>query len=324
MDSLTQFMLGAAVGVAVSPLKTRRVAVIAGALATLPDLDIVLNYGDELQNMIHHRGFSHSFLILSLLSLPLAWVLKKIQPKLALSFKHWFWLCFWVLNTHILLDSLTIFGTQVFFPSGVPSVMIGSMFIFDLFYTIPLLVAFVVLMRRRKPPTWFSFSTNSLALSLSSTYLVLMLLLQQYAFANTPPPQNTEILNSFTMPTPSNGLIWRTVYIDKQHSYERFYNLVTKQHSPWITIAHNKNNNVPKDRALKKIIAKYDYFAHGFYRLELIGDNMIISDKRMGRTDMPFFAFVIGKKQGNNYQAITPKSVPPTNFNFIKMFGNWN
>ncbi len=323
MDSLTQFMLGASVGLAISPVKTRKIALTSGVLAMLPDLDILLNYGDELQDMIHHRGFSHSLLVLNLLSLPLALGLKRFLSDLALSTKHWFWLCFWVLNTHIWLDALTIFGTQIFWPSTGASISITSMFIFDIFYVAPLLVAFIILMYKKHLPKWLGLSVNTWALSLSSVYLLLMLSLQQYAFSNTPAPSDVQVLNSFTMPTPSNGLIWRTVYIDKQNSYERFYNLATQKHSAWTRIAHHKNDDLPKDAALEKVIAQYGHFSHGFYRLQTVGDDLVIHDIRMGTTDMAIFAFKIGEKRGDIYQATIPKIVPLKYFSFVKMFGNW-
>ena len=323
MDSLTQFMLGASVGLVISPVKTRKIALISGTLATLPDLDILLSHGDALRDMINHRSFSHSFVVLSLLSLPLAFGLKRFFADLTLSTQRWFWLCFWVLNTHTWLDALTIFGTQIFWPSAVASVSIASMFIFDVFYIAPLLATFGILMYKKQLPVWRWFSANTWALGLSSMYLVLMLLLQQHAFSHTPPPSNTKIINSFTMPTPSNGVIWRTVYIDEQNSYERFYNLITQNHSPWLRIAHRKNDELPKDPALEALIAKYGHFSHGFYRLQTLGNDLIIHDIRMGTTDMPIFAFKIGEKQAGVYRAVTPIEVPLAYFSFVKMFGNF-
>jgi hypothetical protein len=63
MDSLTQVVLGGAVGYAVLGNKVGRKAAIYGAiLGTLPDLDVFLPYGGEVEAFTYHRGFSHSIL----------------------------------------------------------------------------------------------------------------------------------------------------------------------------------------------------------------------------------------------------------------------
>src|SRR5690606_17292412 len=63
MDSLTQIALGAAVGTAVMRGRAPfwKVALISGAVATLPDLDVFYDYGDAIRNMTYHRGESHAF-----------------------------------------------------------------------------------------------------------------------------------------------------------------------------------------------------------------------------------------------------------------------
>ena len=65
MDSVTQAVLGAAVGGAIAPAGQRRKALLVGAaLGTLPDLDVVIDYGDAVANFTYHRGFSHSLFVL--------------------------------------------------------------------------------------------------------------------------------------------------------------------------------------------------------------------------------------------------------------------
>ncbi|MEY3520684.1 MAG: hypothetical protein RLZZ177_1399, partial [Pseudomonadota bacterium] len=61
MDSLSQLALGAAVSVAVMG---RRTAVWKSALwgavaGTLPDLDVLIDQGDVIRNMVLHRAESH-------------------------------------------------------------------------------------------------------------------------------------------------------------------------------------------------------------------------------------------------------------------------
>ena len=75
MDSLTQAALGGVVTYAVLGSKLgKRAAVYGMALGTLPDLDILIDYGSPIENMTHHRGFSHSFLIQAVISPILGWL----------------------------------------------------------------------------------------------------------------------------------------------------------------------------------------------------------------------------------------------------------
>ena len=62
MDSLTQIVLGAAVGDAVLGKKVGNKAMLYGAIAgTIPDLDVITRYFlDTVTSTEWHRGFSHS------------------------------------------------------------------------------------------------------------------------------------------------------------------------------------------------------------------------------------------------------------------------
>ena len=64
MDSLSQIVLGAAVGEAVLGRRIGNRAMIWGAVAgTIPDMDVLGKYVlSELDNLAFHRGISHSLL----------------------------------------------------------------------------------------------------------------------------------------------------------------------------------------------------------------------------------------------------------------------
>ena len=145
MDSITQAALGATLAGAVAGKALGRSALLTGALlGTLPDLDVVIDYGTAVANFTQHRGFSHSLLILAPLSLLIAWGRWRWKP--AISYRRWLALVALILITHPLLDAFTTYGTQLFWPFGAP-VAITSIFIIDPLYTLPLLagcLAFLV------------------------------------------------------------------------------------------------------------------------------------------------------------------------------------
>ena len=127
MDSITQVALGASLAGAVAGKTLGRTALVIGAgLGTLPDLDVIIDYGSAVANFTQHRGFSHSLFILVPLAVLLAWLLWRWRPQL--SFPRWLTLTALVLVTHPLLDSFTTYGTQLFWPLG-PPVALSSIFI---------------------------------------------------------------------------------------------------------------------------------------------------------------------------------------------------
>src|SRR5690606_37390634 len=112
MDSLTQMVLGAAVGETVLGRKVGNKAMLYGAIAgTIPDLDtLAAHFVDTVSALEIHRGFTHS-LFFSLVFAPLfGGLIAKIERGSPASRGDWTRLMFWGLVTHPLLDAFTTWG----------------------------------------------------------------------------------------------------------------------------------------------------------------------------------------------------------------------
>ena len=110
MDSLTQIVLGAAVGEASLGKKVGNKAMLWGAIAgTIPDLDVLVKFfTDDLSANEMHRGFSHSILFCIIAAPLLGWIIHRIYAKKEeASWKNWSMLSFWAFFTHPLLDAHT-------------------------------------------------------------------------------------------------------------------------------------------------------------------------------------------------------------------------
>ena len=61
MDSITQAVLGASVqGALLGRWQGRKALLYGAALGTLPDLDVVIDYGDAVANVTEHRRVRRS------------------------------------------------------------------------------------------------------------------------------------------------------------------------------------------------------------------------------------------------------------------------
>ena len=83
MDSLSQIVLGAAVGEAVLGKRLGNRAMVWGAVAgTLPDMDVLGQYFlNELDNLAFHRGISHSLLASVLGALVFGWATHRLYQS---------------------------------------------------------------------------------------------------------------------------------------------------------------------------------------------------------------------------------------------------
>ena len=142
MDSITQAALGAAIGHSLISEKIGKKGALLGAIvATVPDLDVILYlFYDKLEMLSIHRGFSHSLVFSLLGALLIAVLLNRIKWFRNVKFKIlllFSWLC---LFTHMLLDTFTAYGTQLYLPISNKRIGFDSINVVDPLYTIPLLI----------------------------------------------------------------------------------------------------------------------------------------------------------------------------------------
>ena len=80
MDSLTQITLGAAIGEITLGKKIGNRALLWGAIAgTIPDLDVLTGpFVSELQELVYHRGLSHSLAFSVLGAYGIAWIVHQL------------------------------------------------------------------------------------------------------------------------------------------------------------------------------------------------------------------------------------------------------
>ena len=142
MDNVTHALAGAQIARATAPRDQRRPhalplrrRVFVGALAGLfPDIDVLASHLSPLAYLYHHRGVTHSVLLLPVWTVLLALLfaaLWRFRP----GWRAYLGVTAWALASHIVLDVITAFGTMVFAPLSDARVALSATFIIDLWFT---------------------------------------------------------------------------------------------------------------------------------------------------------------------------------------------
>lgn len=296
MDSLTQILLGAAVGEAVLGRRVGRKAALWGAVCgTLPDLDVLIPFGDPVADFTYHRSFSHSLLVMAVVTPLLVWLIRKVHP--ADTGHRWGWpaLVYLSLATHALLDSCTIYGTQIFWPLVDTPMTWGSVFIIDPAFTLPLLLGVVAVMTFRHNPR-LGYRVNAAMLALGTLYLGWSFAAKFHAQGvarEALAAQGYAFDRIVTLAGPLNTVLWRIVAMDKERYHVGWYSLLDDGRD----IAFQTYATDPG--LLRGIeehwpVTRLQWFTKGFYRISREGDAVVITDLRMGLEDSYVFRFQVG------------------------------
>jgi inner membrane protein len=294
MDSFSQMVLGAAVGVATMG---RRTAVWKSALwgavaGTLPDLDVFIDHGDPIRNMVLHRAETHALFWLTLFSLPMAAAVARLHGEWS-QWRRW-WLALWLaLVTHPLLDAMTVYGTQLALPFSNHPFGVGSVSIIDPLYTLPLLVGAICALASRGSRR--GLSANAAGLVLSTAYLAWGFAAQQHVERLARDSLATQGITAervLVTPTYFNSLLWRVLVVSGGHYHEGFYSLLDTE--PRIHFDRFERSTAAAAE-LQGIdgVQRIADFSKGFYKLQLLSTRVRISDLRMGQEPTYIFSFEV-------------------------------
>ncbi|MEM9361380.1 MAG: metal-dependent hydrolase [Bacteroidota bacterium] len=284
MDSLTQIVLGAAVGEAVLGKKVGNKALFYGAIAgTIPDLDVIANFFTDTITAIElHRGFSHSLFFSVLMAPFFGWLVNTIERKKGIGWQAWSKLFFWGFLTHPLLDAFTTWGTQLFWPFDV-RLAFNSIFVIDPLYTVPFLICTVLVLffKRDSKVRW---SINTIGLTISTLYLGLTLVLKTWVnqkFERSLKDQGISYEKISTRPAPMNTILWNA-NIETADGYlladYSFFDTV-----PITFRKYPKNREASRDVMSFQNVQRLANIAQGWFILERIQGVWYFYDLRFGR-----------------------------------------
>eukprot|EP01047_Picozoa_sp_COSAG01_P002073 COSAG01_NODE_52_length_31456_cov_125.226648_31_plen_336_part_00 len=285
MDSVSQFLMGSAVAQSMLGSKRQGKAFLLGGLmGTLPDLDVLLTIGSSVvDKLVQHRGFSHSFLFTFFAPFFFAYIFKRLCAW-NISFKRWYYCFFLVFLTHIILDLMTTWGTQVLWPFS-HRYSLDALFIIDPLLTLPLFIGCILaLIYKQVKPVFWSLGVSSLYLIFAFSAHAFM----QDKFLTSLEKQGIYPQSIIVRPTPFNTLFWGfTAQVDHDHLVMGYARLWDNE------LSINVSEPIPQNKDyLKAIVNREDVQAllavtKGFYVIQqtkqLSTKQVIIRDARFGR-----------------------------------------
>ncbi|MHC2991315.1 hydrolase [Pontibacter sp. HJ8] len=288
MDSLTQIVLGAAVGEAVAGKRLGNKALLWGAIAgTIPDLDVLANpWLDAVEQLSFHRSITHSFFFAVLISPLLGWLLRRLYRNEEATFRDWTLLFFLGFTTHAILDSFTTWGTQLFWPFSNYGVAFYNIFVVDPLYTVPFL-CFVVAAAFYNRKSSKRRMLNYTGLAISTAYILFSFVAKAYAndaFEESLQHQHIGYTSYISKPTPLNTLFWAVTAESENGFYTGFYSLLDKDKQIRYNFEPRQEHLLEGYRGHPKL-ERLLKITKGYYVIEKAGKGIYIKDLRFGQFD---------------------------------------
>lgn len=315
MDSVTQAVFGAGIsGALLGRQIGMRKALLTGAvLGTLPDLDVIIDYGDPISGMINHRGFTHSVFVLTGVSALLTAVMRRFWPSPAYGAVRLFLMLWLVFITHPILDAFTAYGTQLFWPLKPTPASWSSLFIIDPFFTLPLVGAFLVGLVAGYTPRTHRFVVGALAWC--AAYLVLAVVAKNVVEQRVQEQlalQGITPVAMFSTPEPFNIALWRVVArTPDDHYVEAIASVLDTGPAEMIRLP--LNSHLATEIGPMEQLQGLQWFSDNWLRYDDIQGQLVVSDLRMGAaTGFYSFRFLVAQRTGpgGTWQQIEPEYWP--------------
>ena len=187
---------------------------------------------------------------------------------------------------------MTIYGTQALSPFTDEAWGLGSIFIIDPAYMIPLYGGLFSTFFFSNKQAYRGMRLNHLGLLISTSYLAWSVLAQiwvmQHAKTNLR-SQGLPINSVIATPTPLNTVLWRVVALNGDYFYEGFYSFFDGKRQIRFT-KYNRGGNLISTNANNPQVKRMIRFTDGFIKINKKDRNLWLTDLRMGQE--PFFVFI--------------------------------
>ncbi len=281
-------------------------ALLIGAVAqNLPDIDAIdALFLSPAENLLVHRGLTHSLLLAFLAPLGFSWFFRKKFPQVSFGRFYLFFLLQFLL--HDFLDLCNSYGTGIFEPFSHQRITFNLLYVIDPLLTLPLAISALALVSLRS-----QHSARNMWVSLGLLYSVLYISLAAFhkqkinhSIEESLAKQAISSSAYFTTPTPFNSLLWYAVAA-VPGGYQVGYRSVFDRGETTFHFVPQREELV-RDLQQRQEVKDLKYFARGFYTLSNDGNGLQFNVLRFGQVlgwenpDAPFaFHFYLNSDQDN-------------------------
>jgi inner membrane protein len=286
MDTLTHIALGACIGEMFTDRQFGKKAMLWGALAqSIPDIDFIsAAWLGPTEELIAHRGFTHSILFGVMITFFLAVTAERFHRPHNISLKRWLFFLGTEIFVHLLIDAFNNYGVGWFEPFSDLRVSFHTIFVVDPFFSIPSGIACLALIFLRtdhhKRVAWAKAGISFTAIYL--LYAVFNKFQVNKDIRQLAEKQQLQYKRSFTTPTPFNTWLWFVVLEQKdgfQIGYRSFFDQSDSLHLNW----YPRNEQLLKEISDHQEVQNLKEFSQDYYTVEKKADTLVFNDLRFGQ-----------------------------------------
>jgi inner membrane protein len=286
MDSLTHIAIGACIGDLFLGKKIGKKAMLYGAIAaSLPDIDFIasfwLNGADDL---MAHRGFTHSFLFGLLFILAAAFLFRHRHRVEKIPIKTWLLFMGTEIASHLFLDVFNAYGIGWFEPFSHQRISFNVIFVADPFFSAwPGIAAVVLLVLNNNSSKRRKWASGGLIFcSIYLFYCVVNKFQIDRDMRQTLAYQGLHYKRYFTTPTPFNNWLWYNV-AETDSGFQIGYHSVFDNNDRIVFHFFPR-----KDFLLDAFRDHHDLhqlirFSQGYYTADTSAQGIVFNDLRFGQ-----------------------------------------
>jgi inner membrane protein len=280
--------VGACAGEAIGGRALGKRAMLLGAIAQfLPDTDFIPQiWLDNTEDLMAHRGFTHSILFGLISTFVLAIIAGRIYRNRPFTRKQWFLLFSVNIFMHIFIDTFNAYGTGWLEPFSDHRLSFHLLYVADPFFSIWPFIAFVILLvkktdwLKRKHIAWAGLSLCGLYMIYAGVNKVIVdrKLLPYLAEKNIPVSGGNYIIT----PSPFNSWLWYIVVKDRQGYYVGYRSVFDARKETALTYFPSNDSLLPEVRDRKEL-SDLLRFAQNFYTVQKTNDTLVFNILRFGQ-----------------------------------------
>ena len=235
MDPLTHAVFGGIVSskyLKTKTLKTRWskfIIFIGMLLGAAPDLDLLWPKSPEnfAQNLLIHRGHSHSFFFVIVAGIIAGGILYRIFRKKKLDLHLWMLLAISAMASHIILDLITSFGVAAFLPFSPERLGWNLVFVIDPVLSLGLLICLIGIFCGKNKSFWKKAGIGFFCFYIGLSFVFLESI--KFRITKEYQEENISVDEVFAQPTPFNIVLWNIAvksgkkwYLDSLHVFSDY------------------------------------------------------------------------------------------------------